>query len=176
MLALTIGGCNTSGCLDSQSSIPQAAFRGSDGEAVAIDSLEIGGVKAPHDTLLNSSMRAISTIYLPLRSASDRAAYFIRYCRSDLAALGVTDTVWISYTSRTEFVSEECGINYLYDITSCTSTHYLIEKVEVTDPTISSSATPSVLIYFHTVAVEPDTPEDTENPDNPDTTDDEQPD
>ena len=50
---LLLAGCNTTGCLDNQSSIPLAGFYSSaTGQQISISTLEITGVGVPNDSIL----------------------------------------------------------------------------------------------------------------------------
>lgn len=150
-------GCNTSGCLDNQSAIPLAAFYSSaTGEAISIDSVAIGGIGAPADSLLYDGSGAISQLYLPLRATRSSTSFRFTYLQSDLAAYGLNDDITLDYTSQARFISEECGAMYDYRITRCAYTTTLIDSVAVVDSLITNIDAVRLKIYFRTA--EPDTP------------------
>lgn len=158
-LIATATGCNTSGCLDNQSAIPLAAFYSSTtGEHISIDSVAIGGVGAPADSLLFDGKSPISQLYLPLRATHSSTSFRFTYLQSDLASLGLTDEITLDYTSQARFISEECGAMYDYRITHCDYTTALIDSVAVVDSLITNVDAVRLIIYFRTA--QPDTPEE----------------
>ncbi len=158
VLAWGAASCNTSGCLDNSSSIPLAGFYdASTGNAISLDSLEIGGEDAPGDSLLTSSMGAISQIYLPFRSAYNTVTFYIRYCQYDLG--GLEDYITFDYTSEPFLASEECGAMYQYRITRCEYTTTVIDSVVVTDSLITNVDLERIRIYFRTATDDDETVE-----------------
>lgn len=78
-LGAVVSGCNTSGCVDNQSSIPLAAFYSYETlDAISLNNISVGGVDAPNDSLLIDHGQA-SEVYLPFRSLHEETAFFIRY-------------------------------------------------------------------------------------------------
>lgn len=146
--ATTLGSCNTSGCIENQNSIPLAGFYSyTTGQAISIDSVAIGGVGAPDDSLLNTG-RAVSTIYLPLRSTAHTTSFYIRYLQRNMD--GMADTISFSYDSEPRFVSEDCGAMYFYRITSVSHTSLLIDSIGITDSLITNADIERIRIYFRT--------------------------
>lgn len=144
------GGCSTSGCLENQNSLPLAGFYSSStGNSISLDSLEIGGVGAPNDSLLLASGSA-STLYMPFRSQSPRTSFYFRYTQKVFVEYGVTDTVTFSYDALPYFASEECGAMYQYRITGVTTTTNLIDSVGITDSLITNLDIERIKIYFRT--------------------------
>lgn len=159
ILTVAATGCNTSGCLDNQSAIPLAAFYSSDtGEPISVDSIAIGGVGAPADSLLYNGKKAISQIYLPLRATQQTTSFRFTYLQAHLAEIGLTDEITLDYTSQARFISEECGAMYDYRITRCDYTTVLIDSVAVVDSLITNIDAVRLKIFFRTA--EPDTPEE----------------
>lgn len=176
VLAASTAGCNTSGCLDNQSSIPLAGFYSSEsGAAVALDSLDIGGAGAPDDSLLVKAGTAVSSVYLPLRFRDTSTDFFIRY---RYPALGLDspeydDVISLTYSSEPYFVSEECGAMYRYRITGMSYTTHMIDSVVVTDSLITNTDVERLRIYFKISDLEPEPepePEPERPGDNPTTT------
>lgn len=61
--------CSNVGCTENQNSVPLAGFYSMQtGEKIAPDSLAVGGVDAPNDTLLLGPGSRVSSLYLPFRS------------------------------------------------------------------------------------------------------------
>ncbi|MCC8177331.1 MAG: DUF6452 family protein [Bacteroidales bacterium] len=138
-------GCNTSGCLDNQSSIPLAGFYNSaTGAAISIDSVNIGGVDAPNDSLLLAMGTSASQVYLPLRFSKDVTSFYIQYDTLGLWA----DTITMAYTALPYFASEECGAMYRYTINRLTYTTLLIDSVTLVDSLITNADIERIKIYF----------------------------
>lgn len=152
--------CDTSGCLDNQSSIPLAGFYSSQDnpQAIALDSLNIGGIGAPADSLLLSAGESASAIYLPLRSTASSTAFVINYAYPSLGidSEAFNDTIAIGYDSEPYFASEACGAMYRYRVTSLTHTTHLIDSVAVTDSLITNTDVERLRIYFHVSALSDD--------------------
>lgn len=147
ILALIVAatGCNTSGCLDNQSSIPLAGFYNSaTGAAISIDSVNIGGVDAPNDSLLLAMGTSASEVYLPLRFSKDVTSFYIQYDTLGLWA----DTITMAYTAQPYFASEECGAMYRYTINHLTYTTLLIDSVTLVDSLITNADVERIRIYF----------------------------
>lgn len=148
VLAAACWGCNTTGCLQNQSSVPLAGFfaSGSD-EAILIDSLYVYGIGAPSDSSLISGSSA-SMVYLPFRSTTPSTAFCFRYLQRALDYPQLNDTISFAYTAEPKFVSEECGAMYCYTIQSVATTTHLIDSVSVIDPYIDNFDTMRIKIYF----------------------------
>lgn len=74
-----LAGCNTTGCVDNQSSIPLAGFYSYETlGAISLSNISVGGVDAPNDSLLLDHESA-AEVYLPFRSLQDETVFFIRY-------------------------------------------------------------------------------------------------
>lgn len=149
-LAAALGGCNTSGCLDNQNSIPLAGlYDSATGSAVTVSGLEVGGVGAPADSLLSSGS-AISQIYLPLRSLYSSAAFYFRYpaTEADGGDAILPDTITIRYDSEPYLASEECGAMYRYRITSLAHTTHAIDSVAILDSLVTNVDIQRLHIYL----------------------------
>lgn len=148
-----LAGCNTTGCTDNRSSIPLAGFySASDEAAVTLDSLEIGGVGAPNDSLLLHAGEKAKEIYLPLRSTATSASFYIIYRQKALERWNLADTVTMDYVSTPYFASEECGAMYRYRITALTHTSNLLDSVAVTavDSLITNRNIETLRFFFLT--------------------------
>lgn len=151
-------GCNSSGCMENQSSIPLAGFYSAGTEErVVIDSIKVYGLGAPGDSALTSSVRA-SQVYLPLRSSAESTAFCFRYLQKDLDTPQLIDTLTLDYDSEPRFVSEECGAMYFYHVRRLTHTRHLIDSVAMPDSLIDNVDIERLKIYFLTQTVD-DTPE-----------------
>lgn len=143
--------CNTSGCLENQNSVPLAGFYayGSD-KSISIDSLEIGGVGAPNDSLLCDVSQRLSQIYLPFRAMHSSSSFYIHYAQRALDYPELNDTLTFYYDSQPYFASEECGAMYHYNIVRLTYTHHLIDSVGISDSLINNVDVERIRIYFRT--------------------------
>ena len=155
-LALSLlGVCNTAGCTENQSSIPLAGFYNSaTGRSISLDSIAVGGVGAPDDSLLYSPGTRLTEIYLPLRSLDQSTSFFIHYAEKGLDYPELNDTITLDYTSTPYFASEECGAMYRYHITRMDYTTHMIDSVVIADSLITNVAVRQFKIYFRVIEQE----------------------
>ncbi len=149
--------CSTSGCLDNGSALPLAGFySSSEGKQIEINNIEIHGVGARNDSILLEYGTAKSSVYLPMRSDRKSTSWAIIYKQSNLAQMGITDTITFGYKSIAYFASMDCGAMYNYQVDSLSYTTNLIDSVVVTRPLINNADVESIRIYFHTATEEGD--------------------
>lgn len=163
------GGCNTQGCTDNHSALPLMGFYSSTTESsIVLDSLAIGGVGAPDDSLLIQSGQSVKSLYLPFRYDESTTSFRFHYDYKEqgLDDPAIDDIVTFSYTSEPYFASEECGAYYIYRITSVDYTTHLIERVEIVDSIINNIDMERIKVFFRTI--DPGTPDDDDDPENPD--------
>ena len=141
--------CSSSGCTDNQSSIPLAGFYSSDNKSIQIDSISIGGVSAPNDSLILDNTSA-KQVYLPLRSKFNKTSFFIHYNQSAISSVELNDTITFNYKSIPYFVSEECGAMFYYKIESLSHTQHLVDSVVIIDSMITNVDIERIKIYFRT--------------------------
>lgn len=161
LVSALLPGCNTSGCLDNQSSLPLAGFyAGSTGAEISLDSVDIGGVGAVNDSLLVTAGQSVSSVYLPFRSQCDYTAFFFHYAYPGLGldTTAMNDTIGFSYTAEPYFASEECGAMYRYTVRHLDYTTHLIDSVVIVDSLITNTDVERIRIYFR-VAEESQTDE-----------------
>lgn len=143
--------CNTSGCTENQNALPLAGlYSSSTGAAISVDSLAIGGVGAPNDSLLYDGSSAASVVYLPLRSTTQSTSFYFKYRIAALNNPALNDTITFAYSSTPTFVSEQCGAMYFYRINRVAYTRHLIDSVAVTDSLITNTDLERIKIYFRT--------------------------
>lgn len=143
--------CTDTGCTDNRSAIPYAGFyamRNSEPQPISVDSLEIGGVGAPNDSLLIKASASTSALYLPFRFEHSSTAFFIHYASRKLSDPRLNDTISFTYTSEPRFVSEDCGAMFYYYITEMSFTRHLIDSVAITDSLITNFDTERIRIFF----------------------------
>lgn len=175
LLAVTLHtGCNSTGCTENQNSVPLAGFYSmSTGDGISVDSLAIGGVGAPNDSLLVGPSERASQVYLPLRSTETSTTFVIKYMQKALAQYGLEDHITFYYESSPWFASEECGAMYHYRITRVSHTSQLLDSVGISDSLITNIERETIGLYFRTSDPddpdEPETPTDPEEPAEPDT-------
>ncbi len=146
-----MSGCNTDGCYDNQNSIPLAGFYSyQTKKAVSVDSITMGGVGAPNDSLLLNNASSVSTVYLPLRSTQSSTSFFIHYEQKALCDTRLNDTISFHYNSIPYFESEDCGAMFRYEITSYEYTRHLIDSVALLDNEVTNADIERVRIYFRT--------------------------
>lgn len=162
------GGCNTQGCTDNHSALPLMGFYSSTTESsIVLDSLDIGGIGAPDDSLLVHSGQSVKSLYLPFRYDESTTSFRFHYDYKEqgLDDPAIDDIVTFSYTSEPYFASEECGAYYIYRITSVDYTTHLIERVEIVDSVINNVDMERIKVFFRTI--DTGTPDD-DDPENPD--------
>lgn len=153
VVSTLLGACNTSGCTDNQNSLPLAGFYSYRTlGAITVDSLDIGGIGAPGDSLLYQAGTPLTEAYLPFRSRETETAFFIEYRQSALR--GLRDTISFTYTSEPYFAGEECGAMLRYRIWRMTYTKNLIDSVGIVDSLITNLPVQQIHIYFPTAEEE----------------------
>lgn len=171
LMAALAPGCNSTGCTDNRSSLPLAGFYAyPSGTKISLDSLDLGGVDAPADSLLVHSGQAAAQAYLPFRIDRESTSFFLHY---DYPMQGLdnpafNDTITFTYTAEPYFASEECGAMYKYKVNGVTYTRHLIEQVEIADSTVTNVEMERFRIYFR-VADGPAGDTDNDNTDTPQT-------
>ncbi len=153
LLLSLLPGCNTSGCTENRSSILLAGFYSSTtAEPITVDSLEIGGVGAPGDSLLVKVGDSTSELYLPFRTIQSSTAFYIHYASTALNYDEINDTIAFDYESIPYFASEECGAMYRYKIKRLSCTYHLVDSIELLDSMITNFDIQRLKIYFRTAS------------------------
>lgn len=145
-------GCNTTGCTDNRSSLPLAGFYAvEDEKAILIDSVSIGGVGAPNDSLLLDCESA-GAVYLPLRQTASTASFFIAYKQKALDFPSLVDTITFDYDPIKYFASEECGAMLRYRIRRIAHTRHILDSVAIVpaDSTIINVDIENLKLFFRT--------------------------
>ncbi len=154
-VALLTTGCNTAGCTDNHSALPLMGFYDyATGEAVALDSLDLGGVGTPGDSLLVSSGQRVSQVYLPFRDATNSTSFRLHY---DYKLQGLDnpefdDIITFHYDVEPFFASSECGAMYRYIIHNVDYTRHLVDSVAVVDSVITNVEMERIKVFFRTSA------------------------
>lgn len=150
-LAIIAAGCNSTGCLDNRSSMLLAGFYSAETEkAVALKKIELGGIGAPHDSLLIDETQTASEVYLPLRHTATSTSFVIRYLDDMIDLSSNYDTISLSYSTSPYFASEECGAVYHYAIKSLNHTRHYIDSIALLDSMINNTDMQKMRIYFLT--------------------------
>lgn len=141
--------CSTDGCLDNQSALPKAGLYSSEtGGAITLNTLQISGVDAPHDSILIKGGTAVGEFYLPMRATKNSTTWRFHYTQEGLE--DYDDVLTFTYQSQPFFASAECGAMYNYLITDCSTTHNLIDSVVIADSLITNVDKVRIQIYFRT--------------------------
>lgn len=150
ILAAAAASCNSTGCTENQTSVPLAGFYSmTDGRQISIDSVQIGGVGAPRDSLLVYS-GSVKTLYLPLRPDRSPTSFFIRYMNHPAVDYGIEDTITFSYTTIPYFASADCGAMYRYQLTAVSHTSFLLDSVAILDSAITNVDIERIRLYYST--------------------------
>lgn len=148
LMAMFAGGCNTNGCIDNRSSIPVAGFYSMEtGGEIAIDSISVGGIGAPDDSLLVNVGTRVQKVYLPFSSEAEEVSFAILY---DWKNAPQPDLLTFRYQTIPFFVSEECGAMYRYRITEYSHTSHLLDSVAVIDSLITNVDRVTIKLFYHT--------------------------
>ncbi len=148
LIALMAGSCNTNGCTDNRSSLPIAGFFSMEtGAEIAIDSISIGGIGAPDDSLLVNTGMKIHQVYLPFSSEAEGVTFAFLY---DWKNAPQPDMITFRYKTIPFFVSEECGAMYRYRITEYSYTTHLLDSVAVIDSLITNVEKVNIQLFYHT--------------------------
>lgn len=152
-----LSGCNTSGCTDNHNALPLMGFYSSaDEKKIALDSVDIGGIGAPRDSLLVEAGHAVEQLYLPFRYNNESTSFFIHYAyrQQGLDSDEFNDTITFRYTAAPYFASEECGAMIRYDIHSVEYTRHLIDSIAVTDSVITNVERERFMVFIRTAGSE----------------------
>lgn len=169
-------GCNTQGCTENRSALPLMGFySNATGSRLTLDSLDMGGVNAPGDSLLIQSGSGASTIYLPFRYYSEETAFFFHYDYPEqgLDDPALNDTITFRYSTEPYFESEECGAYYIYTISECRYTTHLVDTVVIVDSVITNFDMERIQVFFRVEEITPEQPDgsdDSDGTDDPDGT------
>jgi len=154
-IAAASASCNSSGCLDNGSALPLAGFYSSStAKPISVDMLEIAGVDAPGDSVLQPAGQT-SKVYLPMNPKSNTTDWAFIYHQKELLDAGIRDTVDFSYEVIPYFASEECGAMYIYRITGVNHTCNIIDSVTITDSLVTNVEFERIKIFFRTAEEEP---------------------
>lgn len=157
VMVCALGGCNTDGCADNRSALPLMAFYSATTDApMVLDSVAIGGVDAPSDSLLVFPGQSTMSAYLPFRFDKSSTSFFIHYeyREQGLDDPRLNDTITFHYTSRPYFASEECGALFVYEINRVDYTRHLIESVVITDSVVTNVDMERIRVYIRTSEAE----------------------
>ena len=146
-------GCNSEGCTDNHSALPLMGFYSAvTEEAITLDSIAVGGVGAPGDSLLVSPGNATGQVYLPFRSDAASTSFFIHYDYpgQGIASPALNDTLTFTYTSEPFFASEECGAMFRYRVTKVEHTRHILEYIEITDSLVTNVERERFKLYLRT--------------------------
>lgn len=149
--------CSTTGCTDNRSSLPLAGFYAAGtGSTISLDSIDVGGIGAPGDSLLLAAGQNATQVYLPLRAERTSAAFCIAYRYKELNFTELNDTITFNYSAIPYFASEECGAMMRYRIHSVTYSRHLLDSVDIVpaDSVITNAAIENLRLYFKTSSAE----------------------
>lgn len=156
LAVLTIGitSCNNSECFDNQSTLPLAGFYSMQTQkSITVDSLTVYGVGVPGDALLLDNGQA-ATLYMPLPLSAKSTSYVFHYNAKALDYEEFNDTLTINYDCYPQFVSNECGAIYKYDVKDFNYTTHLIDSIAIPDLVFNNKDVEVIKIFFRTATQE----------------------
>lgn len=152
---MPLASCNTDGCADNHSALPLMGFYTSPGDKqLTLDSIDLGGVGAPADSLLVKAGKKVQKLYLPFRFTEQSTSFFIHYAYREqgLSDPRFNDTITFHYSAEPFFASEECGAMYNYRIRRVAFTRHLIDSIGITDSLISNFDSERIRVYIRTAS------------------------
>lgn len=154
VVTLTLSGCSNNGCTDNRSSLLMCGFysNATKPASISLDSIKIGGVGAPNDSLLVGIDDRTSSLYLPLRSRDNVTSFYIHYCQKGLNYPWFNDTITLNYTSESYFTSQECGVIYRYHVKKLSYTRHLVDSIALLDSLINNVDIERMKIMFRTTS------------------------
>ena len=149
--AAMLHSCAGDGCTSGTASTPQVGFYSSSTlKAIAVDSLTVYGIGAPGDSLLVNCGRNLSSLELPLRTSVGNVQFVLHYDQKAISDERYNDTITLAYDAMPWFESDECGVFYVFDITSHHCTDHLIDSIAVPNPHVNNLGVETVKLYFRT--------------------------
>ncbi|MGN0214443.1 MAG: DUF6452 family protein [Muribaculaceae bacterium] len=150
-IAATLASCAGDGCTSGTSSVPLAGFySASTQKVIAIDSITVYGIGAPGDSMLVNCGRNISEIELPLRLSTQSVQFVFHYDQQAISDVRYNDTITLVYDALPFFESDECGVFYVFDITSHHCTNHIIDSIAVPNPHVSNLSIETMKLFFRT--------------------------
>lgn len=142
--------CNNKECFNNQSTLPLAGFYSMQNmKAVTVDSLTVYGIGVPGDSILLDNGKA-SSLYMPMPLSGNSASFVFHYNSENLNFIELNDTLTIDYDSYPQFVSNECGVIYKYDIKDFSYTKHLIDSISMPTMEFNNIDIEVIKIYFRT--------------------------
>ena len=104
----------------------------------SIDSISVKGVGV--DSLLYNNTKKISQVGLVLNKVDRQSAYV-------LTLNGMKDTLTITHTNVTEFLSLECGCIKVYSIDSAFVTNHAVDSIQIINHQVNTENATNIRIY-----------------------------
>ena len=143
-IAIGLNSCGSSECFDNQNTLPLAGFYSMQtGKEIIVDSLTVYGAGAPGDSVLLDNGQ-VSSLYMPMPLSGSSASFVFHYNMKALDFVEFNDTLTIDYECYPQFVSNECGAIYKYDVSDFRYTTHLIDSVAI--PTMKFDNVDKVVI------------------------------
>lgn len=148
ILLLSLYACDDS-CSENRTAIPLAEFyvidNGVAGQ-VTVDSMQVSGIGAPHDSIWSEPSETKSQLSLPFKIDSDTTQYLF-----SITMRGITRQSLVSFIySRTpRFTEAACGVNYIFDIKKIDCTGNLIDSVVCPAGFIDNKNTVNLKVYMN---------------------------
>lgn len=144
-----LAACSNNGCEENSSSLPLAGFYSSQTKSsIAVDSLTVYGIGAPGDSAIIRNQSSTQQVYLPFDIDTTCSRFVIQYNQEDLA--GITDTLTLHYDCVPFFYSKDCGAFYVFDVTDFSTSHNLIDSIQIPLRRIDNTNTENIKIFFRT--------------------------
>lgn len=145
-----ISSCSNSECFDNQSTLPLAGFYSMQTKSsITVDSLTVYGIGTPGDSLLLDNGNG-NSLYMPLPLSGNSTRYVFHYNQKALDYVELNDTLTIDYNCYPQFVSNECGVIYMYKVNSFSYTKHLIDSIAIPTMEFNNKDVETIQIFFRT--------------------------
>lgn len=150
-LSMLLSGCESSGCHENRSSIPQATLYASNNltQKIAVDSISVYGIGQWQDSLLLDCAHNISSFKLPFRNDIDTTRYVIRFDMKALASPQYNDTLTFVYRRHPYFISGDCGVVFNYYIDNMHYTRNLLDSVALVAQEVNNIEQETIRLYYN---------------------------
>ena len=103
---------------------------------------ELSLLTQPKQGVLLNRKTGADRVELPLSFTAERDTFFFQY------SARLADTVWVDHLNHPYFSSMDCGTVMHYKIVGITSTHHLIDSIQVVSSEVTNMLKENVKIYY----------------------------
>lgn len=151
IFAVMLSSCDSTGCHENRSSIPQAALYAYNAPTspVSADSISVYGVGQWKDSLLLDCAMGVSTFKIPFRNDADTTQYVIHYDAKSVASDRYNDTLTFIYRRHPYFISGDCGVVYNYYIDTFRYTTNMLDSAALMTKEVNNEEQETIRLYYY---------------------------